>query len=144
MYHYFHKQMQVKMQHHWFLHEVYLWKEILNNTVKLNNFSNEMMKMYKKYFTFKHQSYIFIRGRRGHHRMVVGFITTYAINAYHHWSCEFEFRSGEVYSIQHYMIKFVRDLWQVGGFHRVLLFPPPIKLTATILLKYCWKWHQVS
>jgi hypothetical protein len=28
--------------------------------------------------------YIFIRGRRGRDRMVVGFITTYAINAYHH------------------------------------------------------------
>jgi hypothetical protein len=36
---------------------------------------------------------------------------------------------GEVYSIQHYMIKFVSDLRQVGGF---LQFPPPIKLTATI------------
>ena len=24
------------------------------------------------------------RGRRGRHRMVAGFITTYAINAYHH------------------------------------------------------------
>ena len=33
---------------------------------------------------------------------------------------------GEVYSIQHYGIKFVSDLQQVGG------FPPPIKLTATI------------
>ena len=21
------------------------------------------------------------------------------------------------------------------------LFPPPIKLTTTTLLKYCWKWH---
>ena len=39
---------------------------------------------------------------------------------------------GEVYSIQHYVIKFVNDLRQVGGFLRVLLFPPPIKLTATI------------
>ena len=29
---------------------------------------------------------------------------------------------GEVYSIQHYVIKFVSDLWQVGGFLR---FPPP-------------------
>ena len=28
------------------------------------------------------------------------------------------------------MIKFVRDLQQVGGFLRVLQFPPPIKLTA--------------
>ena len=39
---------------------------------------------------------------------------------------------GEVYSIQHYVRKFVSDLRQVGGFLRVLLFPPPIKLTATI------------
>jgi len=29
---------------------------------------------------------------------------------------------GEVYSIQHYVIKFVSDLQQVGGFHRVLRF----------------------
>jgi hypothetical protein len=43
----------------------------------------------------------------------------------------------EVYSIQHYVIKFVSDLRQVGGFLRVLRFPPPIKLTATIELKYC-------
>ena len=39
---------------------------------------------------------------------------------------------GEVYSIQHYVIKFVSNIRQVGGFLRVLLFPPPIKLTATI------------
>jgi hypothetical protein len=39
---------------------------------------------------------------------------------------------GELYSIQHYVIKFVSDLWQVGGFLQVLLFPPTIKLTATI------------
>jgi len=39
---------------------------------------------------------------------------------------------GEVYSIQHYMIKFVSDLRQVGGFLQVLRFPPPIKFTATI------------
>ena len=37
-----------------------------------------------------------------------------------------------VYSIQHYVIKFVSDLRQVGGFLPVLRFPPPIKLTATI------------
>jgi len=55
--------------------------------------------------------------------------------------CEFETRSGEVYSRQLYVIKFVSDLRQVGGFLRVLRFPPPIKLTATILLKYCWKWR---
>ena len=39
---------------------------------------------------------------------------------------------GEVYSIQLYVIKFVSDLWQVGGFLGVLRFPPPIKLTAMI------------
>ena len=43
---------------------------------------------------------------------------------------------GEVYSIQHYVIKFVSDLLQVGGFLRVLQFPPQVNLTATILLKY--------
>ena len=32
---------------------------------------------------------------------------------------------GEVYSIQHYVTKFIRDLLQVGGFIRVLRFPPP-------------------
>ena len=37
---------------------------------------------------------------------------------------------GEVYSIQHYVIKFVSDLRQVGGFLQVLPSPPPIKLTA--------------
>ena len=69
-------------------------------------------------------------GRRD--RMVVRFTTTYAISAYHHWICEFESHSGEVYSIQHYVIKIVSDLRQVYGFLRVLRFPAPIKLTATI------------
>ena len=36
---------------------------------------------------------------------------------------------GEVYSMQHYVIKFVSDLRQVCGFLR---FPPPIKLPAMI------------
>jgi hypothetical protein len=40
---------------------------------------------------------------------------------------------GEVYSIQHYVIKFVSDLRQIGGFLRVPQFPPPIKLWITIL-----------
>jgi len=37
-----------------------------------------------------------------------------------------------VYSIQHYVIKFVSDLRQVSGFLWVLWFPQPIKLTAMI------------
>jgi len=40
---------------------------------------------------------------RGRDRMVVGFTTTCAIRAYHHESCEFEPRSGEVYSIRHHV-----------------------------------------
>jgi hypothetical protein len=39
---------------------------------------------------------------------------------------------GEACLIQHYVIKFVSDLRQVGGFIRVLRFPLPIKLIATI------------
>jgi hypothetical protein len=72
------------------------------------------------------------RDRRGRDSMVVGFTTTHAISAYHHKRYEFESQSGEVYSIQHYVIKFVSHLWQVGGFLCVLQFPSPIKLTATI------------
>jgi hypothetical protein len=68
-----------------------------------------------------------LRGRRGHDRMIVGFITTYAICAHHHWCCEFKSRSGR--DVQHYVIKFVSDLRQVSG---LLRFPPSIKLTATI------------
>ena len=34
---------------------------------------------------------------------------------------------GQVYSIQHYVVKSVSDLRQVGGFLRVLWFPPPMK-----------------
>jgi hypothetical protein len=81
---------------------------------------------------YNYISHTRIGGRRGHDRMIVGFITTYAISAYHHSHCEFEPCSGEVYSIQHYLIKFVSDLQQVSGFLQVLRFPPPIELTATI------------
>ena len=73
---------------------------------------------------------LFIRGRRGRDRMVDGFTTIYAIGAYHHCCCEFESRSGR--GVQQYVINFVSDLRQIGGFLRVLRFPPPIKLNATI------------
>ena len=39
-------------------------------------------------------------------------------------------RSGK--GVQHYVIKFVSDLWHVGGFLWVLRFPPSIKLTTMI------------
>ena len=54
-------------------------------------------------------------GRRGLDRMIVGCNQCLSPLGY------------EVYSIQHYVIKFVSDLQQVGGFLRVLQFPPPIK-----------------
>ena len=50
--------------------------------------------------------------------MVVGFTITYAISAYHHRCGEFESRSGR--GVQHYLIKFISDLRQIGGFLRVL------------------------
>jgi len=64
--------------------------------------------------------------------MVAVFTTTCAINAYHHKAVSLNPIHSDVYSIQHYVIKFVSDLRQVGGLLRVLRFPPPIKLTATI------------
>jgi len=47
---------------------------------------------------FCYLSHVTRRGRRGRDRMVVGFITTYAISVYHYYRCEFESHSGEVYS----------------------------------------------
>jgi hypothetical protein len=41
--------------------------------------------------------------------------------------------------MQHYVIKFVSDLGQVRGFIRVLLFPSPIKLAATIITEILLK-----
>ena len=60
---------------------------------------------------------VFLRDRRGRDGMAV--VSSNAVY-------------GELYSIQHYVIKFVSDLRHVGGFLRVHLFPPPINLTATI------------
>ena len=60
-------------------------------------------------------------GRRGRDYMVVGFTTTYAIRAYHHWCFEFESRSGR--GVRHY----VCDLRQVGGFSP----GPPVSSTNT-------------
>ena len=60
----------------------------------------------------------------------------YAISAHHQQRLEFESRSGKVYSIQHYVIKFVTDLRQIGRFHRVLWgFPPNRHDIAEVLLK---------
>ena len=59
------------------------------------------------YFIYYYFFQVHTRGCRGCDHMVVGFMTTYAVSAYH--------------------------LWQVGGFFLVLRFPPPIKLTEILL-----------
>ena len=64
--------------------------------------------------------------------MRFGFTSTCAISAYSTKVESSDLAHGKVYSIQHYAIKFVSDLQQVGGFLRVLWLPPPVKLTATI------------
>ena len=83
---------------------------------------------------------------RGSDHLVVGFTTTYVISIYHHKICEFEFRSVEIYSIQHIVIEFVSDLRQVGGF-----FPgTPVSLNnktegndkTEILLNVAFKHHN--
>jgi hypothetical protein len=96
-------------------------------------------------------------GYRGRDRMVVGFITTYYISAYHHWRCEFDSCSlrGVFYTALCYNVCYDKnilddihnsldfhstfkkslttrsDLRQFSGFLRVLRFPPLIILTAT-------------
>jgi hypothetical protein len=54
------------------------------------------------------------------------FPTTYAISAITTNVVSLNPVHGEVFLI-HYMIKFVSDLRQVGGFLQILLFLPPIK-----------------
>jgi hypothetical protein len=72
--------------------------------------------------------------RHGHDLMVVGFTTTYTISAYRHATkiVSSNPAHGEVYSMLHYVIKFVSDLRQVGGFLRVVWFHPSQKLTTMI------------
>ena len=71
-----------------------------------------------------------VRGLCGHDHMVVGFtmqrvpIATEVVS-----SNPAQTRCTQ---IQYYVIKFVSDLRQVGGFLWVLWFPPPITLAATI------------
>ena len=69
-------------------------------------------------FALRAQIYYILRDHRGRDRIVVGFTTTYATNAYHQ-RCEFESRSNEMYLLQHYLIKLVSDLRQVGWFSPV-------------------------
>jgi hypothetical protein len=79
-----------------------------------------------------------LMGSRGRDCMVVGFtisvqsvpITTNVVSS--------NLLHGEVFSIQHYVIKIVSELQQVGCFLWVLRFPPPIKSITTK------KWNVVE
>ena len=64
------------------------------------------------------------RGRHGPDPMVIGFTTTSMKSV--------PITTDVVDSTPAHVIKFVSDLRQVGDFRRVLRFPPPMKLTATI------------
>ena len=73
----------------------------------------------------------YFRGHCGHH-MVVRFTTACVSVPITTNVASLKPIQDEVYSIQQYVINFVNDLQQVGGFLRVLWFPPPIKQTATL------------
>jgi hypothetical protein len=68
--------------------------------------------------------------------MVVGITTTYAISSYHHWCSGFHSRSGR--GVQHYVIKFVSNLGQVGGFLRALRFLHQLNLPP----RYNWNFVE--
>jgi hypothetical protein len=53
------------------------------------------------------------------------------INTIHGWQFHWRRKSQYTKKITD-LPTFVSDLWQVVGFLRILWFPPPIKLTATI------------
>jgi hypothetical protein len=54
----------------------------------------------------------------------------YLIKCVSHFLIDLKSIKFKVYLIQHYMIKFVSDMRQVGGFLRVQRFPTAIKLTC--------------
>ena len=70
---------------------------------------------------------IFVEMCSGRDRMVVGFITTMQSVSITTNVVSSNLVHGEVYLIQHYVIKFASDLREVDGFLWVLRFPPPIK-----------------
>ena len=99
----------------------------INETFLHENFKNDNMK--SNIFIHINLNSFVIRDCRGGDRMVVGFTTNCTISDY---SRELEPGHGEVYLIQHYVIKFVSDLRQVGDFLWIPRFPPPMKLTSAI------------
>jgi hypothetical protein len=83
--------------------------------------------------------------RRGRDRMVVGFTTTYAISAYHHWCCEFESRSGRGV---HYVIKIIimhMDAVISSSSVRTILlwWENDLKNNSIGLIAWCERWCLV-
>jgi hypothetical protein len=82
------------------------------------------------------------RGRRGRDRMVVGFTTTYAISAYHHWCCEFESRSGRdvlhLCKIVQSSVILLLHLFSILSFGDILLTDDGATSPLSIAVE---KWH---
>ena len=81
-----------------------------------------------------------VRGRRGCDRMVVGFPSTCAISAYHHKFFEFEPHWGEVYSIQHYVIKLTCDTTNKTDHHDITEILLKVALNTIILNLIYGSW----
>ena len=101
------------------------YKSNLKFEIPWNNVSKSLDIYIYMYYIFNYVSSEWYRDCLGHDLIVGGFTTICAISA-------IATKVGEVYSLQLYVIKFVSDLRQVSGFLRVLWFPSPTKLTATI------------
>jgi hypothetical protein len=99
-----------------------------------------------RFFPVKIYMYMYlwlpVRDSRGRDRMVVGFTTTSTcvISDYHNYRCELESWSWrgvlDTTLCDTVCQGLVTGLWFSPG----LRFPPPIKPTGTIWLKYCSKW----
>jgi len=64
-----------------FINTTFNWKITMQYSIKYRTYRDDF---YWTNFSYFPLTFLFWRGRRGHDRMVVGFITTYAIGAYHH------------------------------------------------------------
>jgi len=78
------------------------------------------------------KSSIYKERSRGRNCMAVGFTTTMQSKPVTTKVASSNPIQDKLYSIQHYVIRFVNALWQVGGFLRTLRFPPPIKRTTAM------------
>jgi hypothetical protein len=79
---------------------------------------------FQQYFNYIVEVSFIVGGNRrtGENHRPLGFTTTYAISAYHHWCSEFEPRSG--WGVQHHVIKFVSDLRQIAVNCRIFRIAP--------------------